>query len=104
MENNHQNQRPDIDDFLYKKLLQALELGEGVLTLENARTYFGFSNDAQFEIFLKTQNKFSYQISFVEKVIPQFTKHEIINDLKNEYFNLRSKYVFLKPPEPEWFL
>lgn len=104
MNNSQKNRKTNTDNFLYHKLLAAMELPEGTLSIEIVKSYFGFTNQSQAEGYLKNQDQLLYQIAFVEQVIPKFTKQDIINQLKKEFFEMRDKYVFLEAIEPEWFM
>jgi len=98
MENG--NRRSNVDNFLYYMLCKAMELDEGVLSGESVKKFFGCPSDDQLKAFLKTQKNLPYQESGTGRVIPKFTKHEIIFQLKKEYLKLRKNHPYLEPLDP----
>lgn len=93
MENKSQILRPKIDNLYQRKVQAARTFPEGVLSGRITRHYFGFSNDAQLKVFLKTQKHLPFQLSPSGKVIPQFTKWEIIHQYEKEDREIKQKYI-----------
>lgn len=97
-------EKTNTDNILYIMIRKAMDLEEGMLTGESAKSLFGCSTDGQFKWFLKPQKHLPFEVSPTGDVIPQFTKHEIIRHLEKEYLEQRIKYIFLEPIDPEGLL
>jgi hypothetical protein len=100
---NKIEEKPDIDDFLHRKLLQAKKLENGYLPTKALREYFDLSNDAQLKDWLKIHSRLPFYITKDDELVLKFTKQDLIDEIKREYFKLRSRYIFKNPPQSEWF-
>ena len=101
MENKPPILRPTTDN-LYEHMIQrAQDLPEGILTGEIVRKYFGFSNDAQLKVFLKTQKHLHFEVSPTEGVEPLFTKWEVLNHLEEKDRELKERFISPEASEEE---